>query len=51
MDEKVRAGRKNKRDCWFQQNLDLAREGDEAAIHILWVDYHIDYQKEGGGYE
>lgn len=38
-------------DGWLQQNLDLAREGNEAAIDILWKQYGIDYGKEGGRYE
>ncbi|MCX6995796.1 MAG: hypothetical protein NTV49_01605 [Kiritimatiellaeota bacterium] len=40
---------KPKRDEWFEQNLALAREGNEAAIHILWVEYQYDYAKEGHG--
>jgi hypothetical protein len=40
-----------KSDSWFQQNLSMAREGDEVALDILWKQYGIDYAKEGGRYE
>jgi len=42
---------RSKRDPWFDENLELAREGDEAAIDILWKQYGIDYEREGGRFE
>ncbi len=40
-----------KRDERFNQNLQLASEGDEIAIHILWIEYQFDYEREGGRHE
>ena len=34
-----------------RQLLDMSEEGDEAAIHELWIVYGIDYANEGGRYE
>ena len=35
-----------KRDARFYQLLDLAREGDEPAIHELWLTYRFDFERE-----
>ena len=39
------------RDERFRTLLALAREGDEAATHGLWIEFDFDYAKEGGRYE
>jgi hypothetical protein len=47
MDKQTRRRTKDKR---FEENLALAREGDEAAIDILWKEFGFDFEKEGGRY-
>lgn len=39
------------RDPRFRQLLHKARSGDEIAVHSLWVEYGVDFAKEGGRYE
>ena len=39
---------KPRRDERFEQNLALAREGDEAAKQILWAEYQFDFEREDG---
>jgi hypothetical protein len=51
MDKQKRRRTKDKRDKRFEENLALAREGDEAAIHILWTEFGFDYAKNGGAHE
>lgn len=43
--------RSSKSDERFQQLLDLAHGGDEAAVHDLWAEYQFDFRKEGSGHE
>jgi hypothetical protein len=38
-----------KRDSYFNELLDLAADGDEAAVHDLWLTYGYDYAREGRG--
>ena len=38
----------SKRDPRFRQLLDKAREGDETAVHGLWVEFQFDFNREGG---
>lgn len=39
------------RDPRFRGNMELAREGNEAAISILWNEFGVDFEKEGDRYE
>jgi hypothetical protein len=39
-----------KRDKRFKQLLALAAEGDETAVHDLWLEYQFDYEKNGGSH-
>ncbi|MDD5706544.1 MAG: hypothetical protein PHR35_11505 [Kiritimatiellae bacterium] len=49
---RFREGRDGReRNPRFVQNLELAREGDEAAIDCLWKEFGVDYAREGGRYE
>ena len=45
---KVHTRKTPKRDPRYHQLLALAREGNEEAIHDLWVEYHFDFKREGG---
>jgi hypothetical protein len=36
-----------KRDRRFYELLDLAAEGNEEAIHDLWLSYEYDFAKKG----
>ena len=38
-----------KHDSYFTELLDLAADGDEAAVHDLWLTYGYDYVREGRG--
>lgn len=38
-----------KRDSYFNELLDLAADGDDAAVHDLWLTYGYDYAREGRG--
>ncbi|MEI6149971.1 MAG: hypothetical protein WCS01_12780 [bacterium] len=44
-------GRPAKSDKRYQQLLDLARGGDETAVHDLWAEYQFDFHKERSGHE
>ena len=39
----------HKRDPHFYELLDLAAEGNEEAIHDLWLTYGYNFAKEGRG--
>jgi hypothetical protein len=39
------------RDHRFQQMLDLAHGGDDAAIHDLWAEFQYDFAQEGGRHD
>ena len=41
-------------DPRFRENLQLARDGgdaSEAAISILWIEFGVDFEKEGDRYD
>ena len=40
-----------KRDKRFHQLLTLAGEGNDEAIHDLWVEYQFDYATQGGSHD
>lgn len=37
----------HRRDPRFFQLTDLAKAGDEAAVHELWIQYRFDHAREG----
>lgn len=54
MDSDPKSPRVLLRDQRFRENLQLARDGGDAgevAKDILWKEYGVDFDKEGGRYE